>query len=150
MSRRMRTRATSDRPGHRTILIAAAAAALGFSMATAMAWGLAMQDAWRGYGENFQLGYVVGFLDGIALEKRHDRRAWVPVSGKPDYERWRKLMNDYFADPANAKRPIADGMAAAGKILQDEMFKALKDRDDAAKSRPSPVPPGDAPAPPSP
>jgi hypothetical protein len=128
------------------ILTAVLAAGIGFSMASAMAWGYAMQDAWRGFGENFQLGYVVGFLDAVSLEKRHDRRAFVPVFAKPDYERWRKLMNDYFADPANANRPVADGMAAAGKIFQDEMFKALKDRADAATA-PSPAPSGAAPAP---
>jgi hypothetical protein len=42
----------------------------------------------------------------------------------PNYERWRRLVNDYFADPANAKRSVPDGMAAAGKIMQEEMLKA--------------------------
>jgi len=143
----MRERATSKEPRRRTILTAAVAACIGLSMATAVAWGYAKLDAWRGFGENFQLGYVVGFLDAVSLEKRHDRRAFVPVYAKPDYERWRKLMNDYFADPANANRPIADGMAAAGKIFQDEMFKALKDRADRLRSAPRPAPSGDAPAP---
>lgn len=109
-------------------------------LATAMAWGYAMQDAWRGYGDNFQLGYVVGFLDAVSLEKRHDQRAWVPVYARPDYERWRKLMNEYFADPKNANRPIADGMAAAGKIQQEETLKALEQR----RLSPSPAPSGAA------
>lgn len=145
MPRGMPRSATNDERRSRPLLTVVLSAGLGFLVASAMAWGYAGQDAWQNYGENFQLGYVVGFLDAVSLEKRHDRRAWVPVYSKPDYERWRKLMNDYFADPANAKRPIADGMWAAGKIFQDEMFRALEQRAKTESSAPSPAPSGVAP-----
>ncbi len=119
---------------------------MGFVLASGLVWGYAMLDAWRGFGDNFQLGYVVGYLDAVALAKRHDVRAWVPVYARPDYERWRKLMNEYFADPKNANRPLADGMGAAGKIFQDETLKALRERAERARRSPGPVPSG-APAP---
>ncbi|HEY2388137.1 MAG TPA: hypothetical protein VGK30_14335 [Candidatus Binatia bacterium] len=130
------------RPGRRTITVAVLAGALGFGLASTMAWGYAMLDAWNGYGETFQLGYVVGYIDAVTLEKRHDMRVWIPVYNKPDYELWRKRVNDFFADPANAKKPIANGMAAAGKIFQDETLKALKDMREQDKLSPSPAPSG--------
>jgi hypothetical protein len=124
----------------RTMLTAVLAGCAGFCLATAAAYGYAKLDAWRTFGENFQLGYVVGYLDAVALNKRHDTRVWIPASAKPNYERWRAMVNDYFADPANAERPVPDGMAAAGKILQAEMVKEYQERAERLKSAPSPSP----------
>ncbi|MBI3767338.1 MAG: hypothetical protein HY271_02465 [Deltaproteobacteria bacterium] len=94
----------------------------GFCMAATVASGYTLLDAWRGFGENFQRGYIVGYLDAVSLQKRHDVRVWLPSSSHTDFERWRSLVNDYFADPANAKRSVPDGMAAAGKIIQHEVM----------------------------
>ncbi len=125
----------------RAVVIAGLSGCVGFCLASTLAFGYAKLDAWRGYGENFQLGYVVGYLDAVALSKRHDLRAWLPIYSKPNYERWRAMMNDYFADPANADRSLPDGMGAAGKIVQDEILKAYKERSKQGSSAsPSPDP----------
>jgi len=131
----------------RVVTTAALAWGAGFCMAAAAAWGYAELDAWRGYGESFQLGYVVGYLDAVTLAKRHDPRTYIPVQGKPKYERWRALVNDFYADPANARRSVPAAMAAAGKVIQDEFMK-----DYAARSAPqSPQPtPGSKAAPAAP
>ena len=124
----------------RMVVAAALAWCAGLCMASGAAYGYAKLDAWRGFGEAFQLGYVVGYLDAVALNKRHDLRGLVPSQGKSDYERWRSLVNDYFADPANANRSLPDGMAAAGKVLTDETMKAYRAQRDAERSQPKPTP----------
>ncbi len=58
---------------------------------------------------------------------------FIPVGGMPNFERWRGLVNDFYADPKNAKRPVPDAMAAAGKIVQDEVMKAYTERVERAK-----------------
>jgi hypothetical protein len=132
----MRVRTGSTRSTRRSLLAAAAAWGAGFCMAAGTAWGTAKLDAWRGFGDKFQLGYVVGYLDAVALAKRHDARLWIPAGGRPDFERWRALVNDFYADPANAKRPLPDAMAAAGKILEREALQAYRERRKAAEASP--------------
>jgi hypothetical protein len=122
----------------RTMAIAALAWCLGMCTAATLGWGYAMLDAWRGYGDQFQTGYIVGFFDAVTLAKRQDQRVWaVPAFSKPNYERWRGLVNDYFADPANAKRSVPDAMAAVGKEEQKRVMEEYKARRRAAMS-PSP------------
>lgn len=124
----------------RTMITALLAWCAGFIMAGASAYGLAMLDAWRGYGDSFQLGYLVGYLDAAVLAKRHDMRVYVPTGGKPNFERWRTLVNEYFADPANAKRSIPDAMGAAGKQIAEEMMEKYKKRIEARRRTPVPTP----------
>ena len=126
----------------RTIIAALLAWCAGFTIAGASAYGYALLDAWRGYGDNFQLGYIIGYLDAAALVKRHDMRVYVPTGGRPNFERWRDLVNAYYADPANAKRSIPDAMSAAGKQIGEEMMQAYRKRLEARRSpAPSPAPP---------
>lgn len=130
----------------RSIVTVVVAFAAGLCLSAATAWGYALLDAWRGYGDNFQIGYVVGYLDAIALTKRHDPRSFVPSVNKPNYERWRALVNEFYADPANAKRAVPDGMAAAGKTIQEELMADLMKRRQRAKASPSPAPAASAPS----
>lgn len=127
----------------RMIVIAALGACGGFCLASATALGYAKLNAWRDFGEKFQLGYVVGYLDAVTLAKRHDRRAFVPAVNKPQYERWRDMVNAFYEDPANSNRPLPDAMAAAGARLQEELLQSYRqqqDREWTAKLAASPVP----------
>jgi hypothetical protein len=110
------------------IWMTALAWSAGFCMAAGVAFGTTMLDAWRGYGEYFQLGYVVGYIDAIKLQHLKDPRVMLPTSGTADFERWRKLVNEYFADPKNANRAVPDAMLAAGKIVSEEMKKEYRER----------------------
>jgi hypothetical protein len=133
----------------RIVGTAALAWVAGFCMAASVASGYALLDAWQGFGENFQRGYIVGYLDAVSLQKRHDMRVWLPSTSHTDFERWRSLVNEYFADPANAKRSVPDGMAAAGKIIQREVMETYRKHEEALTA-PSPTvssAPAAAPAP---
>ena len=113
---------------------------LGFLAASTTSYGYAKLDAWRGWGDWFQLGYVVGFLDANTLRKYRDRRgALVPAGGQPNYYLWREKVNEFYADPKNAKRDIVDAMDAVGAQLSRERLKKMGERTDARSSpRPSP------------
>jgi hypothetical protein len=104
------------------------AACAGFGVAAATAFGYAKLNVWREYGENFQLGYIVGYLDGVNLAQHHDERAFLPTGGRPQYERWRAMVNEFYADPANAARPIPDAMGFVGAKMREEMFQRLRAR----------------------
>jgi len=113
----------------RTIIAAALGGCCGFLLAAGAAFGYAKFNAWRDFGERFQLGYVVGYLDGIKLSKRKDARAlMVPSEGASDHERWRAMVNEFYADPANANRPVPDAMAEAGKKIREEVIKAWEEQ----------------------
>lgn len=112
----------------RALVIAALAGCGGFCLAGARAFAYTMLNAWRGYGEQFQLGYVVGYLDAVTLSKRHDPRSFIAVGRKAQYARWRDMVNAYFADPANANRPVPDAMAAVGAQLLAEQTKAWNEQ----------------------
>ena len=123
---------------------ASLACGAGLCLVAAGVYGYAKLDAWRGYGENFQTGYIVGYLDAVALAKRHDNRLWVPSNFKPNFERWRKMVDEFYDDPANANRPVPDAMAVVGKKLQDEMlaeYEAARRAAAASSPAPSPEPP---------
>ncbi len=114
----------------------------GLLMAAGAAHGYALLNAWRGFGESFQLGYVVGYLDAVVLSSRHDDRVYIFTSTGVSYERWRQLVNDYFADPANAKRSLPDGMAAAAKVLRAEWAQRYEEQKKKSRSAASPAAPG--------
>ena len=100
----------------------------GLVLGSAAAHGYARLNAWRAHGEKFQLGYIVGYLDAIALAKRKDRRAWVPAGGRPDYDRWLREVNEFFADPKNENRPVPDAMLVVGERIQAEIMEAYQKR----------------------
>src|SRR5690242_18589402 len=121
----------------RTIWTTVLSWAAGFAMAAGIASATTMLNAWQGFGENFQLGYVVGYLDAVKLNHLRDPRADLPTTGRVDFERWRRLVNDYFADPKNAKRAVPDAMYAAGKIITNEMIEDLRRRRGLASQSPA-------------
>jgi hypothetical protein len=108
-------------------------------MAAGMASATLMLNAWQGFGENFQLGYVVGYIDAVKLEHLKDPRVMIPTTGTADFNRWRALVNEYFADPKNANRAVPDAMYAVGKIMSAEIARDWNERTRAAAS-PSPAP----------
>src|SRR6266481_2663581 len=122
----------------RTFWTTALAWATGFCMAAGIASATTMLNAWREYGEYFQLGYVVGYIDAVKLENLKDRRTMIPTSGTADFEYWRKLVNEYFADPKNANRSVPDAMFAAGKIVSQNITRSLQERQQQSPS-PSPA-----------
>ena len=111
----------------------------GFCMAAGIASATTLRDTWQQFGEYFQLGYVVGYLDAVKLNHLGDPRANLPTTSRVDFERWRRLVNDYFADPKNANRAVPDAMAAAGKIITEEMLADLKRRRMQGQASPSPA-----------
>jgi hypothetical protein len=108
----------------RTIVVAALAGCGGFCLASATALGGVKLNIWRDYGDKFQLGYVIGYLDAANLAKHHDIRAFPPTGGKPNYELWRSRVNEFYADPAHAEAQLPDAMAAVGKKFQADIMKA--------------------------
>lgn len=116
-------------------MAAALAGCGGFCLASTTVLGGARLNIWRTYGESFQLGYVVGYLDAANLAKRHDMRAFVPTGGKPDFELWRGRVNEFYDDPAHADAQLPDAMAAVGKRFQAEILKTVNE-----SLMPTPVP----------
>jgi hypothetical protein len=60
-----------------------------------------------------------------------------------DFQIWVKGVNEFYEDPANAKRSVPDGMAAVGQKLRDRWLKEWseklkKNREAAASPQPSP------------
>ncbi len=111
----------------------------GFLMAATAASAYIRVDLWRSYGEYFQLGYVVGFLEGVALTRQGDPRiSYVPGGGRMQHERWRALVNEFYADPANAKRPLPDAMQAVGIKIFEERKKGWKSTPEPQQSPAAP------------
>jgi len=100
----------------------------GFCVASVTAFGHAKLNVWREFGEKFQLGYIVGYLDGVNLAQHHDERAFVPTGGRPDYERWRDMVNAFYDDPKNEKLPIPNAMASVGATIQAELLQKWRER----------------------
>ena len=113
----------------RTLAVAALAACGGFCLASATALGGVRLDVWRDFGEKFQIGYIIGYLDAASLAKRHDMRVLgIPTGGKANFERWRAMVNEFYVDPAHANARLSEAMGAVGKRLQEEMLKAGRER----------------------
>ncbi len=120
-------------------VVFAVCAALGLVSATAFA-GLKL-TTWRAYGEQFQLGYITGYLDAIVLAQRKDRRVALPTgSGRQNYERWLRDINAYFEDPANAKRTLPDAIAFVGDNIRREWLEDWAKKANRAKPSPGPSP----------
>ena len=113
----------------RAIACTALTFVLGFLGASATAYGYARWQAWHASGEAFQLGYIVGFLDATTLSKFRDPRiATIPPGGRPDYERWRVKVNEFFADPKNERREVVDAMRTIGDTMARERLRDTVDR----------------------
>ena len=82
---------------------------LGTLVSGSAAFGYAMLNAWRDFGPDFQLGYVVGYFDGVTLGKRHDTRGYVSWLKIP-YERWRDEVNKYYQDETHKRDPLPTAM----------------------------------------
>jgi hypothetical protein len=120
----------------KTTLLAMAAAAIGgFCLASATTFGATQYNIWQTYGEEFQLGYIVGYLDAVRLSQLKDRRVMMLTSsGKTDYNRWLREVNAYFADPANTKRTVPDAMAFVGNKVRTEWLQEWTRRMEAKPS----------------
>jgi hypothetical protein len=125
----------------RTIILVLSAWLGGLCCAGASAWAYTMLNAWRGFGSDFQLGYVAGYLDGLKIGRSGDvRGTFVRTGGRPDLVGWRDAVNAFYEDPANARKPIAEAMSAVGRKRHEEDL-ARKRKDGApAPSASSPTP----------
>jgi len=125
----------------KTTLLAVAAAAIGgFCLASVTAFGVTQFNIWQTNGEQFQLGYIVGYLDAVTLSQRKDRRAMLPTGGGKNFDRWLREVNAYFADPANAKRSVPDAMGFVGTKIRNEWMEDWARRTRQARPSPSPSP----------
>lgn len=109
---------------------------------TATAFGTTRLNIWKTYGEQFQLGYVVGYLDAVRLSQRKDQRAMLLTGGGKDFGRWVNEVNAFYEDPANANRPIPDAMLVVGQKIRKEWLEqwAKKTSRTRRSPRPSPTP----------
>jgi hypothetical protein len=122
------------------MLVATLAAGAGLCLASAAAVGAARLSIWRAYGENFQLGYVVGYLEASTLAQRHDLRAQNPTPGGKNFEQWVREVNAFYEDPKNAERPLPDAMYAVGTKMRAEWLSEYKRKSQQGTPSPSPSP----------
>jgi hypothetical protein len=124
----------------RTMLVATLAVGAGLCLASATAFASTRLNIWRTYGEYFQLGYVVGYLDAVVLAQRHDIRAQILSGGAQDFNRWVREVNAFYEDPKNAERPVPDAMHAVGMRIGGEWLQELARKQQQGKPSPSPSP----------
>jgi hypothetical protein len=132
------------------MLVALAAWCAGLCCASVSAYAYTKLTTWQTFGEKFQLGYVVGYLDAVKLMKRKDQRVMLPSSGRAKYEQWRQSVNRFYENPMHADRPVPDAMMAVGEELRDSILRAYDERRqkrrEAMRSGAAPSPsPGRAP-----
>lgn len=110
---------------------------------SATAWAYTKLNAWRGFGPDFQLGYVAGYLDGLKIGRATDIRGmYVTTGGRPNLEQWRADVNAFYEDPANAQKSIPDAVnAVAQKRREANMRKQVEKRAATPAPAPSPVAP---------
>lgn len=96
-------------------------------------------NIWRVYGDRFQLGYVVGYLEAVRLAQRRDPRALIPAKGK-NFDRWLEDVNAYFEDPAHANSTVPDAMGFVGNQIRKEQMGAWSKRNKGVGPSPSPSP----------
>ena len=124
--------------------MAVLAGCAGFGAASMSAYAYTQMNTWRQFGERFQLGYVVGYLDAVKLSKRKDPRAMIPSPSRGDYEGWRQDVDAFYEDPVNQNRPVPDAMLAVGEKLRARIMKEYteqrRQRLEAARTLPSPSP----------
>lgn len=129
-------------------------ALLGALLSASGAFGYAMFNAWQGFGPDFQLGYVVGYFDGVTLANRHDIRGYMSWMKIP-YEQWRDEVNKYYQDEARRKYPLPTAMHDVYVRLVAQKYPKLGEAWKRLKPvSPSPKPPtasaSESPKPPAP
>ena len=105
------------------IVVATLAAFGGFCIASATAFASLRYNVWKTSPEQFQLGYVIGYLDAVRLAQRRDYRAAVPVTPGKDFTMWVRGVNEYFAKPENANRTVPDAMSEVGTAYRVEILR---------------------------
>jgi hypothetical protein len=105
------------------IFMATLAAFGGFCLASASAFAALRYNIWQSSGPSFQLGYVIGYLDAVALAQRKDVRLQVPNVGGKKFDHWVRDVNAFYEDPANQTRPVPDAIYEVGSKVRDEMLR---------------------------
>lgn len=118
-------------------LIAVTAACLGFLLAGVTTFAYTRANIWLMQAPEFRLGYVIGYLDAVALAQRKDPRGMVQNSGK-DFDRWVKGVDDFFANGANADRTVPDGMYTVGQKIREQWLLDWARKTGEIKPSPSP------------
>jgi hypothetical protein len=104
----------------KTIIIATLAAFGGFCLANMSAFAALRYNIWQSSGERFQLGYVIGYLDAVALAGQRDPRAQIPTGVGKNFDKWVRDVNAFYADPANQDRSVPDAMYQIGSKIRDK------------------------------
>lgn len=108
-----------------TVVVATFAALAGFCFAAASSYAALRYNIWKGYGYQFQLGYVVGYLDAVTLAQRKDTRLNVPIGGDKNFDKWVAQINAFYEDPANQSRGLPDAMFQIGTRIRTQMLHDL-------------------------
>lgn len=80
-------------------------------------------NIWQVYGHEFQLGYVVGYLDAVAMAQRKDTRLSIPTGGDRNFEKWVRDVNAFYENPANQNREVPDAMYDIGVRIRTQMLQ---------------------------
>jgi len=107
----------------RTIIIATLAAFGGFCLANAPALASLQYKIWQQGDGHFRLGYVIGYLDAVALQQRKDIRVQVPVGNSKNFDHWLRAIDAFYADPENQSRSVPEAIYAIGSKTRDEMLR---------------------------
>ncbi len=117
--------------------------AIGVLVSSSVAFGYAKLNAWRDFGADFQLGYVVGYFDGVSLAKRRDQRSFMSRLRIP-FERWRAAINKYYEVKTQRGDPLPTAMYETylnflGETYPEMAEKLKKIRPWRHKRRPQPA-----------
>jgi hypothetical protein len=105
------------------IVVATVAAVGGFCLASATAFAALRYNIWQASSEQFQLGYVIGYLDAAALAQKRDSRARIAPGPGKNYDLWVKGVNAFYENPANQSRSVADAMADFGTKMREDLLR---------------------------
>ncbi len=134
----------------KTMVVAVIAAVGGFGLASVPAFGVLKAGTWSQSGEQFRLGYVIGYLDAIQLAQRKDIRTQLPTGGgKNNYDRWVRDVNAFYENPQNTARAVPDAMYEVGAVIRAEWLRdfAARNAEKKAAAAAARVSPSPAPAP---
>lgn len=130
----------------RWVLLVAFAWAVSFTYASTTSWAYTRYKIWRDFGEQFQLGYIVGYLEGVLLAKRHDARVQsLVLGGRQDHLWWKARVSEFYEDPANADRDVPEAIAIIGRVEREKEMEKRRLRIEAERARrrvPAPSPSG--------
>ncbi len=107
----------------RMIVVATLAAFGGFCIASATAFASLRYGYWKAAPPQFQLGYVIGYLDAAGLSRKGDFRLAVPITNNKDFSGWVRGVNEFYAKPENQNRSVADAIAAVGTAMRVELLR---------------------------